>query len=383
MNLVALHTPLELCDRGEYETAAELAGLRVGEWPENVSGGNLTQAERLLVAGWITSRTGKIQTDAEKMLLESIRLFGDNPRVWIARLHLAWAEYWDGNYDAALSLAGRILESKADSPTRFMAFLLRSTMYWHEGLTNNAWIELEQMESLYDQCSAPLKGKFHNQRAVILRKLGETDRAIVEYDCAIQFFEGNLRWQAVAINNLAGVYLEAEQFSEAHKYADQARELFTALGDSNNLASALDQTAQIYLAEAMSVSGKTLSEYQETDEKIKHIHVIQSQNDRYTPPPAPHPAPHLKPIPPAPGERSTAMTQLEKALSLIETPEHALAFWELFVWARGNRDDPAHEALVDEVEDFVHSKTEMCARHRETDKKSLLLQLVPPATADS
>lgn len=395
---VLTFSALELCDRGEYETAAELAGLRVGEWPENVSGGILTHAERLLVAGVITSHLGGIQQTgnqdiAREMLLESIELFGEDPRSWIARSWLGWAEYWAGRFDDALITAGNVLEAEIGPETRFMILLLRSAVYWHRGLTGEAWTELQQMEPLYDQCPSLMKGKFHNQRAVILRKLGETDRAILEYTSAKEFFKGHVRWQSIAVNNLAGVYLEAKQFSEAHRYVEQARELFEQIGDKTDLARALDQTALIYLAEgklddadeaiqrAISLAiGETLRECQETAEKIKHLRVIQLQNDRYNPTvphKTPRSAPDPKPIAPTPGERSTAMTPLECASSLIENePEKASILYDLFTWATSPRGDPQHEAAIDSIDRMLYAKTDDSERHRDSYRRSRLIHEV-------
>ena len=131
-------SPLELCDRGEYEAAAEMLGLTVGEWPSRGVQGNSEHAEAILVAGIITSTIGGIQlsTDqgvAREMLNESIRLFGDDPRSLIAESWLAWADYRAGDLDGALTAAARLLDEPLDTKTRFRLLLLRAAVYLDRG----------------------------------------------------------------------------------------------------------------------------------------------------------------------------------------------------------------------------------------------------------
>lgn len=61
---------------------------------------------------------------------------------------------------------------------------------------------------------------------------------------------------------------------------------------------------------------------------------------------------------------------------LSDQPENAVCLFQLIVWMRGNRGDPAHEAEVDDLENYAYSRTEDCARHREVDRKAILLQSV-------
>lgn len=359
---------LELCERGEYEAAAELSGLTVGEWPETVPDGQSAQAEAILVAGTISSALGSIRQSGDQaigreMLTESIRLFGDDPRSLVAQSWLVWADYWAGDLDGALALSVKLLQESLDSLTRFRVLMIRSAVYWDQGLSDQAFAELAEMETLYDECGPLAKGKFHNQRAVILRQRGETDRAIVDLDAAVSFFQesSNVRWQAVAANNLAGVYLETTQFDRAREYAEQARKLFHELGDKAYEAEALDQSAQIYLAEAKHLAG----------EKIKRNLVIKSRDENAKM----HRAEYL------PNEltrkRGAMMAPLENANHLIRNnPDDAAVLYDLFLQARSGQDNPQHTAELDEVEAMLYAKTTDGSQHREDYRRSRLVHEV-------
>lgn len=388
---------LGLCDQGEYKAAAEMAGLRVGEWPKNVSGGDYEHAEALLVAGIISTVEGGIrqtgdQSVAREMFIESIRLFGDDPKSWIAKSWLARAYYWDGETDRALELAEKVLSGPIDSPTRFRTLLTRASIYSDQGLSEQAFAELKQMEAIYESLAPLLKGQFHNQRGRVLRLMNETDRAIVEYDAAISFFEEtkSVRCQAIAANNLAGVYLETEQFAQAHEYAIEAQRLFQGLGDKTYEAKAWDQIAQIYLADgkldeaevaiqsgiSLVEFGNVLGECKETADKIKNRRAIESVNERAKICPT---SPSLLQSP-MPRERSIAMTPLHSAMHLMQNPQEAAMLYDLIVWLLSARDDPQHEAEIDEIEEAVYSRTPDCERHRESYRRS---RLVREVTSDS
>jgi len=398
LKAVLTFSPLDLCERGECGAAAEMAGLRVGEWPENVSQGSLAQAERLLEAGVIASVAGGIQhggdqADAGRMLSESVRLFGSDPRSLVARGWLTWNLYWNERLDDALAETESLLSADIDTATQFRVLLLRAVIYTRRGLIDTAFSELERIQPIYDSCDQLHKGKFHNQRGRILRLLGETDRAIIDYDCADSFFRevGSARWQAVTANNLAGVYLETEQYVKAHCYAERARDLFRQLGDRAFQAKAWDQTALTYLAEgkreqaelaineglALVESGEILSELRETHQKIKNRLPVELRgyegNIRFS-------LPKAETDPPR--ESSTAMTPLDCALLLIQSdPDLAGTLLDLLIFFSARNSDPRHEVECDHVERAVYSFTQASEEEREHDRNRRLIKLVP--TSDS
>lgn len=389
LKAVFTFSPLELCERGDYKTAAEMAGLRAGEWPENVSEGILAHAEALLVAGVITSVAGGIQqagaqTVAKEMLTEAIRLFGSDPRSLLARYRLARAENWDGQLARALKMANELLPLNLDSATRLRTLLLRAEIYCVRGLLDKAFADTEAMAAIYEEVGPQLKGQFHNQRGWILRKMNEIDRAVTEYDSAIHFFRqaGDVRCEAIASNNLSHIYLQTECFTEAHEYADRAQRLFCELGDKTFEAKARDQRALIFMAEgklteaeesiakAMGLVcvGEILTELSATADKIKQAGDVQSGNENAT---------MRRPRYASPGAEShkgnAAMTPTECASRLIQNDsDNAAVLYDLLVYAR-MPNDPEHDAEMDGIEEMLFSKTDECINRREDYRRSRLV----------
>ena len=67
------------------------------------------------------------------------------------------------------------------------------------------------------------------------------------------------------------------------------------------------------------------------------------------------------------------------ASTILSDPENAVCLFQLIVWMRGNRGDPAHEAAIDALEEYAYSKTELCAKHREVDRRSFLMEVATSA----
>jgi tetratricopeptide (TPR) repeat protein len=102
-----------------------------------------------------------------------------------------------------------------------------------------------------------LKGKFHNQFALV-RRLGTAerrndyiDRALIEYAASSYHFEqaGHTRYQACVENNLGFLSGTIKKFREAHEHLDRAQVLFTRLKDKVHLAQVDDARARLLLAE--------------------------------------------------------------------------------------------------------------------------------------
>lgn len=394
--LTAVHTfsALELCERGEYKSAAELAGLTVGERPEKGSEGILTHAMALLTAGVIQSCVGGIQQAgdqalAREMLTDAADLFGHDPRANVARSWLAWSEYWDGQLDKALAIIDGLTD--LDPSVRFRTELLRASIYSDRDLPDQAFETLMGIEPLYDSCDSLQKGKFHNQRGRVLRLLGEMDRAINDYDAAIEFFRAsqNVRCEAASTNNLAGVYLETEQFAEAHEYAERAMNLWHDLGDKTYEAEAWDQTALAFLGEgklneaersilsgiSLVSHGETLRKCLVTFQEIKRVSGIHPTDkcDSFRDARLPIPRP-----PAMSRKGGSVMAPLDCALSLIQNdPDLASTLLDLIVWATSARDEPKHEVELDHIERVVHSFTPECEQERTRDRGRRLVKLVP------
>jgi tetratricopeptide (TPR) repeat protein len=332
------------------------------------------------------------------MITESIRLFGDDPRSLVAESWLALSDYQAGDFDSAMILSGKLLQEELDGPTRFRVLLLRSSIYWSKGLPDQAFAELALMESLYDQCCAWAKGTFHLHRGLVLRTLGETDRAIVDYDSAIHFFEvaGNVRWQAVAANNLSHVYLVTKEFPSAHRHAAKARDLFHELGDKTYEAKALDQIALVYLAEGkpnparsaitealdLVEFGEIRNECLQTCEKIKRaLQEDDPQTCVSMPPAQALSLAHNDNVTPSPPERQSVMSPLECASMLIQhSPDNAVYLLDFMILLRTVRDDPQFDAQLDATEEMLWAKTPEAQRLRSDYRQS---RLVHDTTANS
>jgi hypothetical protein len=71
------------------------------------------------------------------------------------------------------------------------------------------------------------------------------------------------------------------------------------------------------------------------------------------------------------------MTPVDRAKDLIaDQPDKAESLLYFLVWATNSTDDPSHEAELEEVEEFLYSKTEHSRAHREAHRRLLLKDLM-------
>jgi len=78
------------------------------------------------------------------------------------------------------------------------------------------------------------------------------------------------------------------------------------------------------------------------------------------------------------------MTPAELADNLIANqPDLAESLLYFLVWATSSRDDPAHEAQLEDVEERLYSRTEHSRVHREAHRRLILKQMAPPMSATS
>lgn len=381
-------SPLELCDLGDYRAAGELAGLRVGERPSRGSDGILTHADRLLLAGIISTCAGEIR-QAKEMLTDAADLFGDDPRADVARSWLAWAEYWSGDFDAALTLASEVLTAQIEASVRFRTLLLRVSIYSDQGFPDRAWAGLKEMALLYDSCDPLLKGKFHGQRGRVLRMLNEPDRAIVEYSGAIDFFQqaGNIRCEAAIVNNLVRLYLDAGHFTEAHDYAQRAISLWRETTDKPYEAEAWDHEALIFLAEGkpneaetailkavgLAGHGSVQKTCLATYIKIKNTLAQDptQEGDTIAPCGTNRGLPSHNPTLP----KGTAVMDPLACASLIP-PELASVVLDLLIFATSGITEPQHKAQLEAAEDALYVKTPDFEKHRDDYRRSRLIHEV-------
>ncbi len=263
----------ELEEAGNYEAAQEAMGSlwqRVGE-PPNLDGlDKQAAAEVLMRAGALTGWVGSVsqvagaQERAKDLLSESIGLFEgllDITKIAEAQTEIAYCYWREGGYDEARITLREALShlSEADSDIRAVA-LLRSAIVERTAKRFNDALNIltEAMPLFKAGDNNSLKGKFHNELALVLRNLSATeqredylDRALVEYAAASFHFEqaGHTRYRARVENNLGFLFLTLTKFDEAHEHLDCARRLFISLKDDGSVAQVDETRARALLAQ--------------------------------------------------------------------------------------------------------------------------------------
>lgn len=273
----------QLEEAGEFEAAREALGefwQRIGEYPK-VDGLNAEgHAEVLLrtgaLSGWIGSAqqvTGA-QEIAKDLISEAARIFegsGLRERVAEARIDLAICYLREGAYDEArVSLADALQQlGDLDSEQRLRALLNRAIVDQMSLRFEDALRTHREAAPLFDLSSnVALKGKFHNEYAIVLKHLGLIrnsvdliDQALVEYSAATVYAEqvGNKRFLASVENNLGILFIRLERFEEAHKHLDRARLLFTSLKDKALVAQVDDSRARALISQGQFTKAEALS----------------------------------------------------------------------------------------------------------------------------
>lgn len=251
--------PIELMRAGKYSAAVQALGdlwPGVGQKPIRRDLADRDYALLLLACGMLSIRLGrteqaKIFGVAKDMLSESARLLAGEPEECAARLSLGSAYSDCGEYPEALAIADSVLEMEADSEVVFGAHVLKAAALKHQGELAEAWRMLEAARPLVNAVVPIARGNFFVERGTLQRKLGNPDQAIIEYDKAEHCFldAGSMWHEAIVLNNIAGIYTDQGNFSQAHNAASRAVALFRATKDKAFEAKALDQTAKIHLAQ--------------------------------------------------------------------------------------------------------------------------------------
>jgi tetratricopeptide (TPR) repeat protein len=241
----------------------------VGERP-NVEGlGDGAAAEVLLqvgvLSGWIgASRQAKGSQEAAKDLIsEGAALFeklGEADKAAGARSDLAICYWREGAYDEARVIlqdaAARITgdaDLKAKTVLRLAVVEFAARRYSDELRLLN-----ESAHLFGEGASHALRGGFHNELALVLRRLGTAenrpdylDRAILEYTAAAYHYEqaGHRRYVALSENNLAFLLYKLGCHADAHEHLDRAQLIYKELKDAGSVAQVDDTRARVLIAE--------------------------------------------------------------------------------------------------------------------------------------
>lgn len=259
----------DLIHRGQYESAREALGEHwrgAGERP-NVEGlGDRAAAEVLLQAGVLSGWLGKVkgaQDEAKDLISESAALFeklGEAKRAADARADLSICYWREGAYAdarAVLESAAALVEENAELKAKTV--LCFAVVESSAGRYGDVLRLLTEAAPLFQEgVSHRLRGIFHNELAIALRRLGTAesrqdyhDRAIIEYTAAAFHFEQarHERYAARIENNLAFLLYKLGRYRDAHEHLDRAQGIFTRLRDAGSLAQVDETRARVLVAE--------------------------------------------------------------------------------------------------------------------------------------
>ncbi|MDQ6651737.1 MAG: hypothetical protein M3Y84_03235 [Acidobacteriota bacterium] len=270
--LLRCQAALELKDKGNYEGAREAMGqlwTRVGERPD-IKGLHASVSAELLLSvgiltGWIGSKEGieGAQEVAKNLISESITFhesMGDTRKVADARVELAYCYWREGALDEArIMLTEALAKLTTEGNTRARALLRLAIVECSASRYNDALRILTDHAQLFRKITNhAITGAYHNQLAMVLRKLAtleSTDdyfqRAIHEYEEADAHFKlaRNIVFRANVKNNVGNLLRQLSRFKEAHRYLAEARRLMLSVKEKVGMAQIDDTRAQVLIAE--------------------------------------------------------------------------------------------------------------------------------------
>lgn len=226
-----LDEALQLSEKGDYQAAEALLP------PLDRSNSELLFAWGVITLVKATAEQSIAGQEVAKELL------GESSHP-LAQIYLGLACWRLGE----LEEARRLLRQHYPLTVKFCALLARSTIEIDSNKLDEALATLNEAGLLTENESDVRKGKFHNHRAIIYRRKGRFDDAIVEFEAAAFHFEqaGADKLRASIKSNLAKLLSDAGQYQRAHSYVDQA---IQSVVDTGLLIGYLDQKARIYLDE--------------------------------------------------------------------------------------------------------------------------------------
>jgi tetratricopeptide (TPR) repeat protein len=241
----------------------------VGERPEVKGLPPVVAAEVLLQCGTLTGLLGHArnvsgaQEKAQDLLTEAVRKFksqGRYEKASEAQCELG-ACYWRlGAHDDARVMMREALKplTNADVELKAKIHIRRTLVEVSENRYHEALDILKEAEPVFESASDALKGRWHGQKALVLRRLATAeerpdyfDKAIIEYTAAIYHYEQakHERYCARNMNNLAFLLYKLGRYHDAHEHLDRAQLIFTKLKDPGNLAQVDETRSRVLVAE--------------------------------------------------------------------------------------------------------------------------------------
>ncbi|HVF57021.1 MAG TPA: response regulator [Pyrinomonadaceae bacterium] len=257
---------------GQYESAREaLSDLwqGIGSRPELKGLTPLVSAEVLLQCGVLSGWLGSVhqisgaQEKAKDLLSEALRKFQSQrqqSKVSEVQYELGICYWREGAYDEArvtLDEARKELKER-DNELKAKILIRRTLVEISESRYHDAWNVLKEAEAFFESCSDALKGRWHGQRGLVLRRLATAegradyvDRAIVEFTAAIVHYERakHERYCAINLNNLAMLLYKLGRYREAHQHLEHAVRILIRLNDGGLVAQVNETRARVFVAE--------------------------------------------------------------------------------------------------------------------------------------
>lgn len=280
-------------DAGDYVGAGTSLGDRwrgAGVRPDTSGLTEKEAAQFLLRAGMLSHRIAVTearagaQDEAKEVLDEAARMFaslGDD-RGEVEALVGVGLCYWR---QTALDEARLILKDALaraggiESEHRAAAQVALAYVEWSAG--NNAKalrLFLGCRDGVAAFGSHRLKAGYHSGMALVRRRAGDVDAALVEDAAASYHLEkaGDIRQCAALENNVGNLLADARRFTEAYEHYDRAWELFTRLRDRVQAGRVDDSHAQALLAErrphdAVPFARRGAEALEASDEKAAYV----------------------------------------------------------------------------------------------------------------
>ena len=270
--LYRCQSAFEFKEKGDYDAAQEIMRplwKRIGERPNTTGLLPSVAAEVLfcvgVLTGWIGSRNEIKEADewARDLLTESSRFYesiSDVKTVAEIRSELAYCYWRAGSLDEARIMFTEELEKlNAEGNTRANALLGLSVVEWSASRYSESMKILTLNAPLFQKITShTMRGFYHNQLAMILRKLTTPAKrtkqlkgVIEEYEKADQEFKlaHNTVYRAHVKNNIGNVLRDLSRYAEAHEYLDHARRLTMSVRDRVRTAQVDETRAQVFIAQ--------------------------------------------------------------------------------------------------------------------------------------
>jgi tetratricopeptide (TPR) repeat protein len=260
----------ELIHTGHYEEAREALGTlwtSVGQPPRTQGLPQQVAAEVLLQCGCLSGYLGSVQQitngqeDAKDLLTQALDIFqsGGNPEKVSETQYELGICYWRiGAYDEARIILDEAAKEAKNIELRAKISIGRAMVEIWVSRYHDALNILKEAADIFEDAQHGLKGRWHAQMALVLRRLAtaETrtdyaDRAIIEFTAAIFHYKQakHERYCATNLNNLAMLLYKLGRYEEAHEHLDRAYNFLKKLKDIGLLAQVNETRARVLVAQ--------------------------------------------------------------------------------------------------------------------------------------